>query len=64
MTDLNRDEAKKNQNGRIKKLIFSTPLILNIFLPKFHGLVLGLVGQIDANGSNVAQPIWLSGCLM
>ena len=29
------------------------------FLLKFHGLVLGLVGLIDAEGIDVAQPIWL-----
>ena len=38
----------------------STP-ILNIFLWKFHGLVLGLVGLIDLKGIDVAQPIWLWG---
>jgi hypothetical protein len=42
-----------------KKLRFSTPPILNIFLRKFHGLVLGLVELIDAKGIDVAQPIWL-----
>ena len=41
-----------------KKLSFSIPPILNIFLKKFHGLVLGLVGLIDAKGIDVAQPIW------
>ena len=40
-----------------------TPPILNIFSLKFQGLVLGLVGQIDAKGINVALPIWPSGCL-
>jgi hypothetical protein len=29
-----------------------------MFLRKFHGLVLGLVGLIDAKGIDVAQPIW------
>ena len=28
------------------------------FPPKFHGLVLGLVGLIDAKGIDLAQPIW------
>jgi hypothetical protein len=32
------------------------------FLPKFHRLVIGLVGLIDAKGINVTQPIWPSGC--
>ena len=45
-------------NGWLKK----TPPILNVFLWKFHGLVLGLVGKIDVEGINVAQPIWLSDC--
>ena len=45
-----------------KKMRFSIPPILNIFSPKFHGLVLGLVGLTDAKGINVAQPIWLQGC--
>ena len=41
------------QNGR-----FSKSLILEIFLRKFHRLVLGLVELIDAKGIDVAQPIW------
>ena len=39
-----------------KKL--STPPILKLFSRKFQGLVLGLVGLIDAKGIKVAQPIW------
>ena len=50
---------KKNQNGHLKKGHFPAPPILNIFLCKFHGLVLGLVGLIDAKGIDVAQLIWL-----
>ena len=42
------------QNHRFSKLP-----ILKIFLQKFHRLVLGLVGLIDAKAINVAQPIWL-----
>ena len=57
MTDFYGDEAK-NQNGRLKKLRFSKPPILNIFFQQFHGLVLGLVQLIDAKGIDVAQPIW------
>ena len=66
MTDFHGDQAKKIffhakknpkwlifQNGR-----FSKSPILKIFLSKFHGLVLGLVGLIDAKGIDVAQPIW------
>ena len=33
-----------------------------IFLWKFNGLVLGLVGLNDAKGIDVAQPIWPWGC--
>ena len=42
------------QNGR-----FSKSPILKIFSQKFHILVLGLEGLIDAKGIDVAQPIWL-----
>ena len=45
MTDLNRDEAKKSKWPTHKKLGFSTLPILNIFLRKFQGLVLGLGGK-------------------
>jgi hypothetical protein len=41
----------------LKKLSFSKPPILNIFFQKFHGLVLSLVGLIDAKDIDVAQPI-------
>jgi hypothetical protein len=41
-----------------KKLSFSTLPKAEQFPPKFHGLVLGLAGLIDAKGINVAQPIW------
>ena len=50
---------KTNQNGRLKKARFPAPPILNIFLQKFYGGVLGLVGLIDAKAIGVAQPIWL-----
>ena len=66
-TDFHENEAKKKffeekifkmadfskwpifQNGR-----FSKSPILEIFLRKFHRLVLGLVGLIDAKAINVA----------
>ena len=35
-----------------KKLRFSTPSILNIFLKKIQGLIIGLVGQIDVKELN------------
>ena len=41
-----------------KKLSFSTSPKAEQFPPKFHGLVLGLVGLIDAKGIGVAQPIF------
>ena len=41
-----------------KKLIFSKSPILKIFLWKFHGSVLGLVGLIDAKGIDLSQPIF------
>ena len=41
-----------------KKGHFPSPPILNIFFQKFHGLVLGLVGLIDAKGIDGTQPIW------
>ena len=53
---------KKIKNGRLKKPSFSTSPKAEQFPPKFHGLVLGLVGLIDAKGINVTQPIWPSGC--
>ena len=37
---------------------FPASPILNIFSWKFHGLVLGLVGLIDAKGIDFAQPMW------
>ena len=40
-----------------KKLFFSIPPILNIFLQKFHRLVLGLIELNDAKGIDVSQPI-------
>ena len=62
LADFHWDEAKKkNFFLDSKKLRFLTFPILNIFLRKFHGLVLGLVGSIDVKAINVAQPIWLPG---
>ena len=53
-------EQPNNQKLKTKQnVIFRASPILNIFLEKFHGLVLGLVGLIDAKGIGVAQPIWL-----
>ena len=41
-----------------KKLRFSKLPILEIFLPKFHELVLGIVVLNDAKDIDAAQPIW------
>jgi hypothetical protein len=46
-----------------KNLRFSKPPILKKISRKFQGLVLALVGLIDAKGIDVAQPIWLRDCL-
>ena len=72
MTNFHGDEAKKKfffrkkkfKMADSKKLSFSTSPKAEQFPTKFHGLVLGLVGLIDAKGINVTQPIWPSGCLM
>ena len=42
-----------------KKAYFSKSPVLEIFLQKFLGLVLGLVALIDAKGIDLSQPIWL-----
>jgi hypothetical protein len=49
---------KKFKMADSKKLSFSTSPKAEQFPPKFHGLVLRLVGLIDAKGIVVAQPIW------
>ena len=53
---------KKIKMAYSKKPSFSTLPKAEQFPPKLHGLVLGLVGLIDAKGINVTQPIWPSGC--
>ena len=49
---------KKFKMADSKKGPLPSPPILNIFFQKFHGLVLGLVGLIDAKGIDGTQPIW------
>ena len=49
---------KKSKMDDSKKLSFSTSPKAEQFPPKFHGLVLGLLGLNDAKGIKVAQPIW------
>ena len=57
MTYFHGDEAKKIFLADSKKLSFSTSPKAEQIPPKFHGLVLGLVGLIDAKGIDLAQPI-------
>jgi hypothetical protein len=45
---------KKIKMADSKKPTFSKSPVLNIFLWKFYGLVLGLVELIDAKGIDVA----------
>ena len=45
-----------------KSWVFQPPPKAEQFPPKFHGLVLGLIGLIDAIGIDVAQSIWSWGC--
>ena len=52
---------EKKKSKWPKKLSFSTSPKAEQFPPKFNGLVLGIVGLIDAKDINVTQPIWLSG---
>ena len=70
MTYFHGHEAKKNlflkkkiKMADSKKTSFSTLPKAEQFPPKFHGLVLGLVGLIDAKGIDVAQSIWPRGFL-
>ena len=46
-------EKKKYKMADSKKTYCPAPPILNIFSWKFHGLVLGLVGFIDAKGIDI-----------
>jgi hypothetical protein len=59
LTDFHRNGAKIFQNGKLKKLRFSKPQIFKNNSRKFQRLVLGLIGLIDVNGIDVAQPLWL-----
>ena len=57
MTKKNFEKKKKIKIADSKKLSFSTSPKAEQFPPKFHGLVLWLVGLIDAKGIDLAQPI-------
>ena len=63
MTYFHGDEVKFKMADS-KKLSFSASSKAEQFLPKFHGLVLGIVGLIDEKGINMTQPIWPPGCPM
>ena len=66
---MRRKQKRKKNSKKIfkiadsKKRVFQPPSKAEQFPPKSHGLVLGLVGLIDAKGIDVAQPIWLRDCL-
>ena len=51
---------KKNQNCRLKKIMFFKITNYQYFLWKYHGLVLGLVELIDVKGIDVAQPTYMA----
>ena len=57
------EKKKKLKMADSKKVHFSKSPILKIFLWKFLGFVLGLVGLIDAKGIDLSQPICLWDCL-
>ena len=46
-----------------KNWVFQPPPKAEQFSPKFHKLVLGWIGSIDAKGIHFTQPIGASGCL-
>ena len=50
-------KQKKFKMADLKKLSFSTLPKAEQFPPKFHGLVLGLIGLIDAENIDVVLPI-------
>ena len=54
----------KQKVADTQTLRFSKPPILKNISRKFQGLVVGLVGLIDAKSIDVAQPIWLRDCLV
>ena len=49
---------KKFKMADSKKLSFSTSPKAEQIPPKFHGLVLGVLGLIYVKGIDVVQPIW------
>ena len=55
----NKMKQKKNSKWPPKKSSFSSSANFHFFLKIFfQGLVLGLVGLIDAKGTDFAKPIW------
>ena len=55
-------EKKKSKWPTQKNWVFQPPPKAEQLSPKFHKLVLGWVGLIDAKDIHFAQPIWSSGC--
>ena len=51
-------ECESLKKKKFKMADFSKSPILEVFLRKFHRLVLGLVGLIDTKDIDVAQLIW------
>ena len=50
-------QKKRDQNGQLKKNLFSSSANSQYFLSRFHGLLLGLE-LIDTKDIGVAQLIW------
>ena len=55
-------KKKKKFKMADSKKVFQPPPKAEQFPPKFHGLVLGLVGLINVKGIDLAQPVWSWGC--
>ena len=58
MTNFDGDQAKKKSKMANSKIEFFKIANSQKNFGKFHVLILGLVGLIDAKGIDVAQPIW------
>ena len=59
-----KQKKKKNKNCRLKKTKFFKSANSQYIFTKISVIGPWLVEQIDAKGKNVAQAIWLSGCLL
>ena len=58
MTDFHGDQAKKSKMADFSKWPFFKIANSQKIFVKIYGLVLGLVGLIDAKEIDVAQPMW------